>query len=679
MGDLRRITERYRLDKLEGSSEGWTVFRGLDLESGETVAVELIEGTGPEGGSRERFLEIARALRSPAHPALPRALDSGFTNAGSAFLVTAYLHGAGLEDSAGSAPGHVLSLLLLLVDGLEAMAELGIAHGDLRPGTVLVTPGDEGEQVKIRGLGSAAFRARPLAEGYAGDLQAFGLLACQVLRVPVEAKLGIPLEVGVELEDIEALRALLDAATHGDPTARYRSWREVRNALRKALFGAGGRRAGMRSETIVHPPDDFEAGTRPDAPLPPDPAELQTQVFLPPDLAQEEDGAVEELIPTLVIPPQELPPPPAEPAAAAALSGRKRLPRVPAIAAAAAVLVVVVVAAVAIPLLIRSRPEPRPDLVLVSRPVPPPPVHASLAPAPSVPAPVLEETAPEITAPAPAPKELARARRVLAIESRLSRAQRAGNPLEVIRQAGALLQERPGAGHAAEQRERAAAAVEREADAELEEGRLDAALSRLEGLRQVWPDRSGLPARIDRIAAERKADQELESLLAAATRAGKAGKPLDGLQLLAGARPGRRWADRFQELLQALEAQAADLDRKPPELALRGPEPVYEKGKPGIVPLRVTDDAGVKTVEAWARPEGGAWRKVPVNHLSGSDYSLEVPPEVHQNRNVEFYAVATDASGHTGQLGSAESPRRMKRRNWIEKLLGREKGAGEGT
>jgi len=688
MGDLRRITERYRLDKLEGSSEGGSVFRGVDLETGRTVAVELIDRMGAEE-PRERFAESARALQSLDHPGLPRVLDFGFTNAGSAFLVSEYLHGTPFADFAGAAPGRVLSLLLLVVDGLEALASRGMAHGGLVPESLLVTPGDEGEQVKILALGSVG--PGPL------DLRVFGRLACRMLRVQVEPEVGIPLEVAVELQDIEALRLFLDAASKGDPTGRYPTYAHARTALRRSLFGAG-RGAEMRSETIVHPPDGMaeEAGTLPDL------SELQTQVFPPPEEELEGEVPEEDLTPTQVIPPSELPAVPPAPVPVAARSLRKRLPLIAGLAAAA------LAAAVAFPLLLRSHPE----AVEAPRPAPPSavpaPVPASLPPSPRPPL-VPEETAPVVT-PNPAPEELAgrlsralekgdlratgaavamaegaaglpadleknlaRARRALAISSRLAQAQKGGDPLEVIRQAAALLQEVPRASRAAGQREKAAVTVEREADAAIEEGRFDAALDRLEGLRKVWPERSGLGERLDRVAAERRADQDLEALLAAAVRDEKAGKPLDALQRLAGARPNPRWSARFQETRQRLEIQAAELDRKPPELALRGTEPAYEKGKTGVAPLRVTDDAGVKAVEGWARAEGGAWVKVTVRHLNGADYALEVPPEVHRNRNVEFYAVATDASGHTGQLGSAESPRRMKRKGWIERVFGREK------
>ncbi len=94
MNELRRITERYLLEKQIASSEAASIFRGTDLESGATVAVELIRDDDSGTAEwRQQFLETARALRALDHPGLPRVLDFGITHAGGAFLVTEVLDG----------------------------------------------------------------------------------------------------------------------------------------------------------------------------------------------------------------------------------------------------------------------------------------------------------------------------------------------------------------------------------------------------------------------------------------------------------------------------------------------------------------------------------------------------------------------------------------------------------
>ena len=214
--------------------------------------------------------------------------------------------------------------------------------------------------------------------------------------------------------------------------------------------------------------------------------------------------------------------------------------------------------------------------------------------------------------------------------------------------------------------------LEAQAAAELAAGRFDEALDRLETLRRVWPDRAGLVARIDRVAVERKTDQDLEDLLRSVAWYETLNQPLEALRLLDGARPNPRYARRFQETRQRLETQFVQLDSRPPGLLL-GVDgiPLYEKGKAGTVHLRIADDFGVKTTEAWARSEGGPYVKVGIHHLFGSGYSLDVPPEVHRNQTVvEFYVTASDLSGHSGQLGSPEHPLKMMRKSWLERILG---------
>ena len=81
-------------------------------------------------------------------------------------------------------------------------------------------------------------------------------------------------------------------------------------------------------------------------------------------------------------------------------------------------------------------------------------------------------------------------------------------------------------------------------------------------------------------------------------------------------------------------------------------------------------------MEGWARPEKGQYVKVAVRHLNGSDYVLDVPPDVHHDEPIEYYATATDASGHVGQLASADHPRQLKRKSWFKTILGKDKKDG---
>src|SRR6202049_517632 len=123
MSDLLRITERYRLDKLIHASDTASVFRAADLRSGETVALKLIRGDIDESRHdvRTQFDLAMQALGDCRHASIPRLIDHGFTAAGSGFLVTEYLLGAGFELLGGSPVGRVLPLLLPVLDRLEEL------------------------------------------------------------------------------------------------------------------------------------------------------------------------------------------------------------------------------------------------------------------------------------------------------------------------------------------------------------------------------------------------------------------------------------------------------------------------------------------------------------------------------------------------------------------------------
>ena len=87
--------------------------------------------------------------------------------------------------------------------------------------------------------------------------------------------------------------------------------------------------------------------------------------------------------------------------------------------------------------------------------------------------------------------------------------------------------------------------------------------------------------------------------------------------------------------------------------------------------MKIADDYLVKTVTVRIRPEGGgAWTELPCNR-SGADCTVEVPASLHQSRTIELYVVATDLSGHKGQLGSPEKPQQIRRKHWYDRLRGK--------
>ncbi|HSN86375.1 MAG TPA: serine/threonine-protein kinase, partial [Thermoanaerobaculia bacterium] len=257
--EFRELTERYDLEKILRSGRTSTVMRAADRQSGQTVAVKMIQAVllvPPDGfpEAARRFQAYAAALAVLHHPCLPETLDAGITPDGSAFLVTEMVEGRGLDTLAGKLPPpEALALLEPMLDALEALASRGMAHGNLSPDNVLLL---DGGQVKLLGLGSAVFRtgkspapaesarfmAPEVAQGAVpsarSDLYSYGRTVCHLLGASVapgdSPSVQLPFPVTLEVANDAPLREILEKLLRKDPAERP-VFLEVRTAFAKAL------------------------------------------------------------------------------------------------------------------------------------------------------------------------------------------------------------------------------------------------------------------------------------------------------------------------------------------------------------------------------------------------------------------------------------------------------------
>ncbi len=262
---------------------------------------------------------------------------------------------------------------------------------------------------------------------------------------------------------------------------------------------------------------------------------------------------------------------------------------------------------------------------------------------------------------------LEEARRALNVQALMLKAQRDGDWVGVIQQSGVLSSLVPRYAQASDLRERAATALEREADALAAKGNYEVALGRLESIRRSWPQRAGIADRIERVKADRATDQQLASVLATAAQAERDKVPEKGLAALAAVSPPARWQERVREEHDRLAKQLQQLDAAPPKVALvPGRKLEYKKNEPATIALRITDDHGIKSAKLFARLEGTVqYVELPLRPGADGQYDAEISPMFHKNGTVEFYVVATDFSDHVTQLGSAPDPLKLKRKKWF--------------
>ena len=726
--EFRELTDRYDLARILHSGRSATVMRATDKRSAQAVAVKMIQAS-PAGfeEAAARFEAFAAALGVLRHPSLPAVLDSGLTQDGGAFLVLELLEGRPLDSLAGKLPPDAgMAFLGQTLDGLEALASRGLAHGNVSPDNLFAVAGADGApRVKVLGLGSSMFRtgagaetARFLAPELAhggvptarSDVYSFGLTACHLLGCGVSPgdspSVQLPFALALEVENDAALRAILERMLRRDPAERP-ALREVRAAFRQAI----GEQAAVSPVATMPIPI-------PVAPPPP-----------PPEPEPIPEGEVLREINDEVLNALAPPPPPPAPveAAAAPPPPPARPNRTALYGAIAAALVVAVLGGF---WGLRKPVEPPAPSGPAAPPIPPPPspqaVMAKLEEARMLLAQGEDRRAEETvraissvdqsTLPPEAcaklaelegmlallardrfpadlaqglkdgdlgllrtavatgsslgadrPAELAadfeRARKMVELHRLIEADAAEGRHAAVLERFAELETLAPRVSDPLDLRAKSAQAMEAEAETLAGQARYDEALAKLAPLEATWKDREGLSARAAAYRKSKVDEPKQQALLASIPAWERRRKPHEALDLLRSVEPTPHLRPQIEEARKRLEAQLAQLDKSPPQIALRdGYSLEYSRGAVAELSFRITDDYEVRSVKLMARAPGGKMREYPLEITRTTNlYTAEMPSSFHQNGTVELYVVAKDVSGNEGHFGTPDKPMKLTR------------------
>jgi len=147
---LHRVGEHGTLGEL---------YRARDERTGRTVALRMVrEEFAAAGWRRDKLLTAAAAAKKLSHPHVAALYDVGEAG-GKLFLAHEFVPGNSLTALLNGRPleQHLLvELAIHLVDGLAEAERVGVLHGDIHPGAVIVTPAD---QAKLIDLGFASWTA----------------------------------------------------------------------------------------------------------------------------------------------------------------------------------------------------------------------------------------------------------------------------------------------------------------------------------------------------------------------------------------------------------------------------------------------------------------------------------------------------------------------------------------
>ena len=139
---LGEVIGGYRLDSVLKHGGMGTVYRATHVELDKQFAVKVIRShLADDPAGRERFKREAKELAKLEHPNVVLVTDAGEQD-GLLYLVTSYIDGEDLEaliDRMGHLePAQAVSYLRQIASALDAAAEKGLVHRDVKPSNIMI-------------------------------------------------------------------------------------------------------------------------------------------------------------------------------------------------------------------------------------------------------------------------------------------------------------------------------------------------------------------------------------------------------------------------------------------------------------------------------------------------------------------------------------------------------------
>src|SRR5262245_45902666 len=128
------LASRFEIEHEVASGGMGTVYRALDRETGEPVAIKVLRGC--DGQDAVRFRREAVVLAELRHPAIVRYVAEGLDTDGAPYLVMEWLTGCDLHTRLQREELSVAESVALCRRVAEALAVVhahGVVHRDIKP------------------------------------------------------------------------------------------------------------------------------------------------------------------------------------------------------------------------------------------------------------------------------------------------------------------------------------------------------------------------------------------------------------------------------------------------------------------------------------------------------------------------------------------------------------------
>ena len=264
----RVINGRYRVHAKIGEGGMGTVYAAEHVEIGKGVAIKVLHPRySTEQELVERFRREARAASRIGHPNIIDVIDFGSTDDGCAYFVMELLDGIDLADVLTHErrldPDRSCQIAIQVCRALSAAHAAGIIHRDLKPENIFLVARDgQADFVKVLdfGIARSAGRSRRLTnpgvamgtpeymapEQAAGgvvdhrsDIYSVGAMLYEMATglPPQKREGGMMPPRSLRLQLSEELDRIIVRALEAEPDKRYQSMAQLEYDLAKTLFG----------------------------------------------------------------------------------------------------------------------------------------------------------------------------------------------------------------------------------------------------------------------------------------------------------------------------------------------------------------------------------------------------------------------------------------------------------
>lgn len=153
------FADHYRIDRLLARSSMSVVYRGVDEQRGNTVAVKVLNTVLADRETMQRFHREAQIARTLMHPNVVALLDHGVTAEGTPYHVLEFIDGQTLEDILGVVGSlnavEAVEIFIKTCRAVQYLHSRGIVHRDLKPGNLMVLNKASHLSVKVIDFGIA--------------------------------------------------------------------------------------------------------------------------------------------------------------------------------------------------------------------------------------------------------------------------------------------------------------------------------------------------------------------------------------------------------------------------------------------------------------------------------------------------------------------------------------------